>query len=98
MGPILQERTASAILKRVPVKEKIRVKNSENTAIVTSNNLTGGKVSQSQKPQKKTSLLHKNVISGQGKEPFLGAEIKGQHRNRTKQVKSPISGTYKMSR
>ncbi|XP_053337940.1 uncharacterized protein fam217ba [Clarias gariepinus] len=98
MGPILQERTASAILKRVPVKEKVRVKNSENTAIVTSNNITGGKVIQSQKPQKKTSSLHKNVISGQAKEPLLGAEIKGQHRNRTKQVKSPISGTYKMPR
>ncbi|XP_017343679.1 uncharacterized protein fam217ba isoform X1 [Ictalurus punctatus] len=96
MGPILQERTTSTILKRVPVKEKIRVKNSENTEIVTSNNKTGGKVSQNQKPQKKASLVHKNVISGQDKEPLPRAETKGRHRNQTKHVKSPNAGMYKM--
>lgn len=42
MGPILQERTTSTILKRVPVKEKIRVKNSENTEIVTRYESLGG--------------------------------------------------------
>ncbi len=34
MGPILQERTASATLKKVPGKEKVRMKNAENTGIV----------------------------------------------------------------
>lgn len=42
---------------------------------ISSNSKTGGKVSQNQKPQKKTSLLHKNVISGQDMEPFCRAEI-----------------------
>ncbi|MCJ8741763.1 hypothetical protein PDJAM_G00074450 [Pangasius djambal] len=98
MGPILQERTTSSILKRVSVKDKVRVKNSENTAIVTSNSKTGGKVGQNQKPLNKTSSLHKNVISGQDSEPLPRAEIKGQHRNRTKHVKSPNTGTYKMLR
>ncbi|KAI5612381.1 hypothetical protein C0J50_1049 [Silurus asotus] len=94
MGPILQERTTSSILKRVPVKDKVRVKNSENTAIVTSK--TGFQISQNQKPQKKTSSLHKNVISELDKEPFPRAEIKGQQRNRTKHIKSPNSGTFRM--
>ncbi|KAK2825186.1 hypothetical protein Q7C36_019113 [Tachysurus vachellii] len=96
MGPILQERTTSTILKRVPVKEKVRVKNTENTAVVTSNNQTGDKkVIQNQNPQKKSSV-HKNVISGQDKDPLPRAEINGQHRNRTKHVKSPNTGTYKL--
>lgn len=34
MGPIMQERTASATLKRLPAKEKVRMKNAENTGIV----------------------------------------------------------------
>ncbi|XP_061592421.1 uncharacterized protein fam217ba [Cololabis saira] len=36
MGPIMQERTASTTLKRVVSKEKIRVKNTENSGTVTS--------------------------------------------------------------
>uniref|UniRef100_A0A3Q3ASL0 Uncharacterized LOC108236752 n=2 Tax=Kryptolebias marmoratus TaxID=37003 RepID=A0A3Q3ASL0_KRYMA len=36
MGPIMQERTASTTLKRVVSKEKIRVKNTENSGPVTS--------------------------------------------------------------
>ncbi|KAK2851250.1 hypothetical protein Q5P01_007526 [Channa striata] len=36
MGPIMQERTASTTLKRVVSKEKIRVKNTENSVPVTS--------------------------------------------------------------
>lgn len=86
---------------------------------IFSNNKTGGKVIQN---QKKTSSLHKNVISGQEKEPVPRAEIvslpfwvhrehaditynyltfivnfqNGQHRNRTKHITSPNTGTYKM--
>lgn len=36
MGPIMQERTATTTLKRVVSKEKIRVKNTENSGPVTS--------------------------------------------------------------
>lgn len=35
MGPIMQERTASTTLKRVVSKEKIRVKNAENSGPLT---------------------------------------------------------------
>lgn len=34
MGSIMQERTASATLKRLPAKEKVRMKNAENTGVV----------------------------------------------------------------
>ncbi|KAI4881903.1 hypothetical protein NFI96_004086 [Prochilodus magdalenae] len=95
MGPILQERTASTILKRVQVKEKVKVKNAENSGISTSNNKRGGKVNQNQKPQKKTSSLHKNILPVQNKEPLSRAEI-GQNGNRPKHVKSPTAGTCKV--
>ncbi|TSP68482.1 hypothetical protein Baya_10967 [Bagarius yarrelli] len=93
MGPILQERT-STIVKTVPVKE--RVKNSENSAIVTSTSKTTGKISQNLSHLKKASPLHKNVPSGQEKEPLPRAEINGQQRNRPKHAKSPNNATYKM--
>ncbi|KAL7864594.1 hypothetical protein AOLI_G00160140 [Acnodon oligacanthus] len=96
MGPILQERTASTILKRVQVKEKVRVKNVENTGIVTSSNKRAGKVNQNQKVQKKTSSLNKNILPVQNKEPLSRAEI-GQNGNRPKLVKSPTAGTCKIS-
>ncbi|XP_012728897.2 translation initiation factor IF-2 [Fundulus heteroclitus] len=38
MGPIMQERTASTTLKRVVSKEKIRVKNTENSGSLASSN------------------------------------------------------------
>ncbi|XP_072552613.1 uncharacterized protein fam217ba [Salminus brasiliensis] len=94
MGPILQERTASTVLKRVQVKEKVRVKNAENTGVVTSNNKKGGKVNQSQKSLKKTSPTLKNILPVQQKEPLSRAEI-GQNGNRPKHVKSPTAGTCK---
>lgn len=34
MGPILQEQTASATLRKLSGKEKVRMKNAENTGIV----------------------------------------------------------------
>ncbi|KAG9269474.1 hypothetical protein AMEX_G16516 [Astyanax mexicanus] len=96
MGPILQERTASTLLKKVQVKEKVRMKNAENTGVVTSNNKKGGKVNQSQKPLKKTSSTHKNILPvQQQKEPLSRAEI-GQNGNRPKHVKSPTVGTCKI--
>ncbi|XP_066529266.1 uncharacterized protein fam217ba [Hoplias malabaricus] len=94
MGPILQERTASTILKRVQVKEKVRVKNAENAAIVTSNNKKGSKVNQNQKPQKKPTSLHKNcILPAQIKKPLSRTEI-GQNGSRPKHVKSPTAGKF----
>ncbi|XP_062872127.1 uncharacterized protein fam217ba [Trichomycterus rosablanca] len=95
MGPILQEGTESTILKKVQVKEKVKVKNAENTAVVTSNNKTGSKVKQNQKPQKKTSSLQKNVIPVQDIHPLSRAKI-GQNRNRQKPVRSPTAGAHTM--
>lgn len=95
MGPILQERTASTVLKKVQVKEKVRMKNAENTGVVTSNSKKGGKVNQSQKPLKKTSSTHKNILPVQQKEPLSRAEI-GQNGNRPKHIKSPTVGTCKI--
>ncbi|XP_076840159.1 uncharacterized protein fam217ba [Brachyhypopomus gauderio] len=94
MGPILQEQTASTILKRVQVKDKVRVKNSENTGVVTSNK-RGVKVNQNQKPLKKTSTLHKNILPIQDKEHLSRAET-GQNGNRPKYVKSPTAAACKM--
>ncbi|XP_067302759.1 protein FAM217A [Pseudorasbora parva] len=91
MGPILQERTASATLKKVPDKEKVRMKNAENTGIVASNNKRGGHVNQNKKPLKKTVSLH----PGQEKDPLPKAEIV-QNGIKPKKAKSPTGGTCKL--
>ncbi|XP_058620230.1 uncharacterized protein fam217ba isoform X2 [Onychostoma macrolepis] len=90
MGPILQERTASATL-MVPGKEKVRMKNAENTGIVASNNKRGGNVNQNKKPLKKTVPLH----PGQEKDPLPKAEIV-QNGIKPKKAKSPTGGTCKL--
>ncbi|XP_051736221.1 protein FAM217B isoform X2 [Ctenopharyngodon idella] len=91
MGPILQERTASATLKKVPDKEKVRMKNAENTGIVTSNNKRGAHVNQNKKPLKKTVSLH----PGQEKDPLPKAETV-QNGIKPKKAKSPTCGTCKL--
>ncbi|KAK2885819.1 hypothetical protein Q8A67_016656 [Cirrhinus molitorella] len=78
------ERTASATLKKVPVKEKVRMKNAENTGIVASNNKRGGNVNQNKKPLKKAVPLH----PGQEKDPLPKAEIV-QNGFKPKKAKSP---------
>ncbi|KAM4610221.1 uncharacterized protein fam217ba [Polymixia lowei] len=60
MGPIMQERTTSTTLKRVASKEKIRVKNAENTGPATSSK-KGNKV-------KKTGGQVKNGLPGPGQD------------------------------
>ncbi|XP_056097442.1 uncharacterized protein fam217ba [Rhinichthys klamathensis goyatoka] len=91
MGPILQERTASATLKKVPDQEKVRMKNAENTGIVASNNKRGGYVNQNKKPLKKTVSLH----PGQEKDPLPEAKIV-QNGIKPKKAKSPTGGTCKL--
>ncbi|XP_016088599.1 uncharacterized protein [Sinocyclocheilus grahami] len=91
MGPILQEQTASATLRKVPGKEKVRMKNAENTGIVASNNKRGGNVIQNKKPLKKTVSLH----PGQEKDPLPKAEIV-QNGIKPKKAKSPTGGTCKL--
>uniref|UniRef100_A0A8C1VGC8 Family with sequence similarity 217 member B n=1 Tax=Cyprinus carpio TaxID=7962 RepID=A0A8C1VGC8_CYPCA len=90
MGPILQEQTASATLRKVSGKEKVRVKNSENTGIVASNNKRGGNVIQNKKPLKKTVPLR----PGQEKDPLPKAEVV-QNGIKPKKAKSPTGGTCK---
>lgn len=75
MGPIMQERTASTTLKRVVSKDKIRVKNTENSLPVTSSK-KGNKM-------KKGAGQIKNGLPGPGQEkdtlPTVqkGAQLKG---------------------
>lgn len=91
MGPILQEQTASATLRKLSGKEKVRMKNAENTGIVASNNNTrGGCVIQNKKTLKKTVPLH----SGQDKDPVPKTEIV-QNGIKPKKAKSPTGGTCK---
>ncbi|XP_018965669.1 uncharacterized protein LOC109096523 isoform X1 [Cyprinus carpio] len=92
MGPILQEQTASATLRKVPGKEKVRVKNAENTGIVaSSNNKRGGNVIQNKKPLKKTVPLH----PGQEKDPLPKAKTV-QNGIKPKKAKSPSGDTCKL--
>ncbi|XP_051518844.1 protein FAM217B [Myxocyprinus asiaticus] len=92
MGPILQEQIASATLKRVPGKEKVRVKKAENTGIVASNNNKRvGSVNQNKKPLKKTVTLH----PGQEKDPQPTA-VNGKNGIKPKKAKSPTAGTCKL--
>ncbi|KAF7658590.1 hypothetical protein LDENG_00010890 [Lucifuga dentata] len=60
MGPIMQERTASTTLKRVVSKEKIRVKNTENTGSIPSSK-KGNKM-------KKAVSQMKNGLPGPGQD------------------------------
>ncbi|XP_062283432.1 uncharacterized protein fam217ba [Scomber scombrus] len=60
MGPIMQERTASTTLKRVVSKEKIRVKNTENSGPATSSK-KGNKM-------KKAAGQLKNGLPGPGQD------------------------------
>nr|XP_020473549.1 uncharacterized protein LOC109970379 [Monopterus albus] len=75
MGPIMQERTASTTLKRVVSKEKIRVKNTENSEPVTS--------SKKINKIKKSVGQMKNGLPGPGQEKDIvttvqkGAQSKG---------------------
>uniref|UniRef100_A0A3P8TCX4 Family with sequence similarity 217 member B n=1 Tax=Amphiprion percula TaxID=161767 RepID=A0A3P8TCX4_AMPPE len=75
MGPIMQERTASTTLKRVVSKEKIRVKNTENSGPVTSSK-KGNKT-------KKAVGQMKNGLPGPGQDKdtmtavYRGAQSKG---------------------
>ncbi|KAI7793896.1 protein FAM217B [Triplophysa rosa] len=89
MGSIMQERTASATLKRLPGKEKVRMKNAENTGIVASNNKRGGNVNQNKNPVKKS------VTRGQEKDPLPKAETV-QNGIKPKKAKSPTTGTCKL--
>ncbi|XP_052451236.1 uncharacterized protein fam217ba isoform X2 [Carassius gibelio] len=91
MGPILQEQTASATLRKVSGKEKVRTKNAENTGIVDSNNKRGGNVNQNKKPVKKTVPLH----PGQEKDHLSKAETV-QNGIKPKKAKSPTGGTCKL--
>ncbi|KAM6982724.1 uncharacterized protein fam217ba [Tautogolabrus adspersus] len=75
MGPIMQERTASSTLKRVVSKDKIRVKNTENSVPVSSSK-KGNKM-------KKAVGQMKNGLPGPGQEKDTlttvqkGAQSKG---------------------
>lgn len=90
MGPIMQERTASTTLKRVVSKEKIRVKNTENSVLGTSSK-KGNKV-------KKAVGQVKNGLPGPGQEKDMltavqkGAQSKGsRHKSHTTWNTSKLS-------
>ncbi|XP_026119098.1 protein FAM217B-like [Carassius auratus] len=91
MGPILQEQTASATLRKVPDKEKVRTKSAENTGIVASNNKRGGNVYQNKKHLEKTVPLRPE----QEKDPPPKAKIV-QTAIKPKKAKSPTGGTCKL--
>lgn len=67
MGPIMQERTAATTLKRVVSKEKIRVKNTENSGPVTSSK-KGNRV-------KKATGQVKNGLPGPGQDKDTVATV-----------------------
>lgn len=92
MGPIMQERTASTTLKRVVSKEKIRVKNTENSGTVTSSK-KGNKT-------KKSVGQMKNGLPGPGQDKDTvttvhrgaqskGARVKSCTTRNTSKVSSP---------
>ncbi|CAL8254299.1 unnamed protein product [Arctogadus glacialis] len=88
MGPIMQERTASTTLKRVSSKDKIKVRNAENTGLVTSSK-KGNKV-------KKASGQLKNGLPGQEKD--LVATVHKGTQSRGGKVKAAASrNTSKLS-
>ncbi|XP_043981768.1 uncharacterized protein fam217ba isoform X1 [Gambusia affinis] len=80
MGPIMQERTASTTLKRVVSKEKIRVKNTENSGSLTSSkkcNKTTKAMSQMKNglpgPDKDTAALQRQGAQSKGGRMKSGA-------------------------
>ncbi|XP_062247937.1 centrosomal protein of 170 kDa protein B [Platichthys flesus] len=67
MGPIMQEHTASTTLKRIVAKDKIRVKNTENSGPVTSSK-KGNKM-------KKAVSQMKNGLPGPGQDKDTGTTV-----------------------
>ncbi|XP_012682885.1 protein FAM217B isoform X2 [Clupea harengus] len=94
MGPILQEQ-ASTALKRGPAKDKIRMKNAENSGAVNSSSKKASKVNQNQRPSKRTGTSLRN---GQDVESFPKTEkVSQQHcGNRAKSDLSPLTGNRKL--
>nr|XP_046253098.1 uncharacterized protein fam217ba isoform X3 [Scatophagus argus] len=90
MGPIMQERTASTTLKRVVSKEKIRVKNTENSAPVTSSK-KGNKM-------KKAVGQMKNGLPGPGQEKDTLTAVQRGAQSKSGRVKSGTTrNTSKLS-
>ncbi|XP_068996424.1 microtubule-associated protein tau [Embiotoca jacksoni] len=90
MGPIMQERTASTTLKRVVSKEKIRVKNTENSAPVTSSK-KGNKT-------KKAASQMKNGPAGPGQDKDMMTTMTRGAQSKGGRVKSgPSRNTSKVS-
>ncbi|XP_053706187.1 uncharacterized protein fam217ba [Synchiropus splendidus] len=90
MGPIMQERTASTAIKRVVSKEKIRVKNTENTGSVTSSK-------KGNKMRKATSLME-NGLPGPGQDKDTLATAQRAAHTKKSRFKSGTPGnTSKLS-
>ncbi|KAJ3586279.1 hypothetical protein NHX12_012679 [Muraenolepis orangiensis] len=83
MGPIMQERSASTTLKRVSSKDKIKVRNAENTGLVTSSK-KGNKV-------KKASGQLTNGLPGPGQEKDMVATIHKGMQSRGCKVKVGVT-------
>ncbi|KAM3617213.1 uncharacterized protein V6R79_003434 [Siganus canaliculatus] len=90
MGPIMQERTASTALKRVVSKEKIRAKNTENSAPVTSSK-KGNKM-------KKAAGQMKNGLPGPGQDKDTLTTVQRGAQSKSGRVKSSTTrNTGKLS-
>ncbi|XP_071763511.2 uncharacterized protein fam217ba [Centroberyx gerrardi] len=90
MGPIMQERTASTTLKRVVSKEKIRVKNAENTGPLTSTK-KGNKM-------KKAGSQVKNGLPAPGQDKDTVPAVQRGSQSRGGRVKSGTTrNTSKLS-
>ncbi|XP_037540182.1 protein FAM217B [Nematolebias whitei] len=89
MGPIMQERTASTTLKRVVSKEKIRVKNTENS----------GPVASSKKGNKTKKLVSpmKNGLPGPGQDKDTAAPHRGVPSKSGRLKSSAARNTSKVS-
>lgn len=91
MGPIMQERTASTTLKRVVSKEKIRVKNTENSGPVTSSK-KGNKM-------KKAVGQMRNGLPGPGQDKDTLTTVQRGAQSKGGRVKSGTArNTGKLSR
>ncbi|TRY94849.1 hypothetical protein DNTS_008534 [Danionella cerebrum] len=88
MGPILQEQTAS---KKVPAKERLRMKNAENAGVAASNNKRGVNVNQNRKPLKKDVPLQ----TGQVSDPLPKTE-NAQNGIKPKKAKTLTAGPRKL--
>ncbi|XP_028308959.1 uncharacterized protein fam217ba [Gouania willdenowi] len=93
MGPIMQERTASTALKRVVSKDKIRVKNTENSLPVTSSK-------KGNKAKKAAGQMNNGLPTGQDKDAVTtvhrvaqsGGKIKTSSTRNASKVSSPEEG------